>query len=150
MRILVLLLLALNFTAAQAHYWVSTNLMTEIVSIDPETIKLKVTELDDANKHAYPVGTVLTLKNKKWTKKSGFNDEKVVTRLAEVTYPNGNSAPENKTITIKPRSSFERMAWLVFGLVPQTMQLKVGDPIIVFDTAKPGDTTLTAIKDPTL
>lgn len=124
--------------------------MTKIETIDPQTITLKVTELDDVDKHAYPVGTVLTLKNKKWTTKSGVQDEKIVTKLVSATYPNGSVEVINKTLTIKPRSIFKRVAWLILGLAAEDMQLKVGDPIIVFDSAKASDTTLTAIKDPTL
>ncbi|MDA0772623.1 MAG: hypothetical protein O3C63_06735 [Cyanobacteria bacterium] len=150
MRAILIVFLVLSSTAVQAHYWVSTNLMTKVESIDPQTVQLKVVEQQDVNKHAYPVGTVLTLKNKKWTTKSGISDEKIETRLVSAKYPNGTEASINKTLTIKPRSTFERMAWLVFGLIPQDMWLQAGDSVILFDTASESDTTLTAIKDPTL
>lgn len=149
-KLLALILVLSSVQAAQAHYWFATNVMTSVESISPQETKLKITELEDDNKHCFPVGTVVTLKNNSWSAKKGLKDEQINTSLVSATLPSGKVFPLSGKLVIKPRSTTKRVLMTVFGLFPQGNHIEAGDSIIIFDTQDGYDTSLTAIEDSTL
>ncbi len=149
-RLFVVAALALALQSPVFAYSFSTNLMTEVASNSDKSMSLKVTQQDDAIEGAFPVGTVFSVSKLKNIDGQFLADDKIQCEITKASLPNGQVVKLNKSLTLKPRSIFERISFLVWGLKPNQLKLDKGTSIIVFDTASDADNSLTAITDPTL